>query len=234
MRATSEVADSYPSLATRRFRIRPFALSDIRRLVSIAGEHRVSDTSIGVPHPYTTEFARMWISSHPIEWKRRQALHWAATRDGEGAEDEILGYVGLHNIDHVRRQAEARFWVGSGVDRLGFAREWLEAIVEFAIARLNLCRIYALQVARHPLAGRVLAAIGMQQDGLARKRIYKEGLMEDILVWSIEEQEWQAVRTPEEQHVSSRAAADSTGRPATADLEPEPRRHPEVRPPADG
>jgi [ribosomal protein S5]-alanine N-acetyltransferase len=184
---------SYPVLTTRRFQFRPFALSDIRPLVLMAGEHRVSDTSIGVPHPYTAEFARMWIASHATEWQARSALHWAVTNEASGVDQQILGYLGLHRIDHVRHQAEARFWVGAGVDHFGFAREWLEGLVEFAVSRLNLRRIYALQIARHPLAGRVLAAIGMQQEGLTRKRIYKEGLIEDVIVWSIMKEEWQAL-----------------------------------------
>jgi [ribosomal protein S5]-alanine N-acetyltransferase len=205
--------ESYPMLATQRFKFRPFALSDIRELVRLASEHRVSDTSIGVPNPYTAEFARMWISSHPAEWRGRQALHWAATMGSSGGESQILGYVGLNRIDHVRHQGEVRFWVGSGTDRLGFAREWLEAIVDFAVAGLNLRRIYALQIARHPLAGRVLATIGMQQEGLARKRIYKEGLFEDVIVWSISDVKWQAMRNLEEEYFSWRPAADSPARP---------------------
>lgn len=193
MQMISPAFGSYPVLATRRFKFRPFALSDIRPLVQMAGEHRVSDTSIGVPHPYTAEFARMWISTHATEWQTRRALHWAVTTQALGGDNQILGYLGLHRIDPLRHQAEARFWVGAGVDHLGFAREWLEALVEFAVSRLNLRRIYALQIARHPLAGRVLAAIGMQQEGLTRKRIYKEGLIEDVIVWSIMKEQWRAL-----------------------------------------
>ncbi|MHB8723363.1 MAG: hypothetical protein ACYDAH_18500, partial [Steroidobacteraceae bacterium] len=32
----------YPVLATRRFRFRPFVFADIRRLVALAGEHRIA------------------------------------------------------------------------------------------------------------------------------------------------------------------------------------------------
>lgn len=191
---TSVPSESYPVLATRRFQLRPFMLSDIPRLVQIAGEHRVSQTSIGVPHPYTTEFARMWISSHSAEWKNRHALHWAATTDAREGGGQIVGYAGLDKIDDERHQAEVRFWVGSGVERLSFAHEWLQAIVDFAMSHLRLLRIYALQVARHPLAGRVLAAIGMQQEGQTKKRIYKEGMIEDVIVWSILQEEWRAIR----------------------------------------
>ena len=103
--------DVYPTLATRRFEFRPFVLSDVGRLAALAGEHRVADTTIGIPHPYTTEFARKWISSHSSAQERCLGLHWAATKLGD---DRIVGYAGLDKIDAERRQAELRFWVGCG------------------------------------------------------------------------------------------------------------------------
>ena len=172
----------YPTLSTQRFKFRPFALADIAPLAALAGEHRIADTTIGVPHPYTTEFARTWISSHSVAWQGRRALHWAATRIGE---ERIMGYAGLSEIDMERGQAEMRFWVGCGVERRSHAIEWSAAIVDFALTGLNLNRIYALQLRRHPLAARVLAAVGMQREGLVLKRIYKGGPFEDVVCWAI-------------------------------------------------
>jgi [ribosomal protein S5]-alanine N-acetyltransferase len=174
--------DFYPTLSTQRFQFRPFMLTDIGPLAALAGQHRIADTSIGVPHPYTMEFARMWISSHSAAWAARRALHWAALRVGE---DRLVGYAGLNKIDTERRQAELRFWVGRGVERKSDAIEWCAAIVKFALTDLNLNRIYALQLSRHSLAGHILAAIGMQQEGLLRKRIYKGGLVEDVVCWAM-------------------------------------------------
>jgi RimJ/RimL family protein N-acetyltransferase len=182
----------YPRLATRRFEFRPFMLSDVGRLADIAGEHRVADTTIGIPHPYTTEFARMWISSHSSAQERCLGFHWAALNLGD---DRIVGYVGLDKIDVERRQAELRFWVGCGVQRARDAIEWSKAIVDYALSRLNMERIYALQLARHPLAGRVLATIGMRQEGLVRKRIFNGGLMEDLVCWATVRHDWQ--QTPQ-------------------------------------
>ena len=185
--ATDDSGCSYPILSTPRFKFRPFVLADIAPLTTLAGEHRVADTTIGVPHPYTTEFARMWISSHSAAWESRRALHWAAVKVGD---DRIVGYAGLHHIDMERGQAELRFWVGRGVERTSDAVEWSAAIVEYALAELGMNRVYALQLDRHPLAGRVLSAIGMQREGLVRKRILKEGLVEDVVCWATLRSDW--------------------------------------------
>jgi [ribosomal protein S5]-alanine N-acetyltransferase len=186
--STGASSDPYPRLSTRRFRFRPFSTPDIAPFTMLAGKHRIADTTIGVPHPYPAEFARTWISSHSQAWSVRRALHWAALRIGES---QIVGYAGLHNIEIQRRQAELRFWVGCGVKRHENAVEWCEAVVAFAVTELALNRIYSLQLERHPLAARVLSTIGMQQDGLVRKRVHKGGgLVEGIVCWAILRSDW--------------------------------------------
>jgi RimJ/RimL family protein N-acetyltransferase len=104
-----QASEAYPTLNAVRFRLRPFAMHDIEPLTSLAREHRIADTTLGIPHPYTSEFARMWIASHQNDWSSRQALHWAALRHGEP--HHLAGYAGLGGIDLERHQAELRFWV---------------------------------------------------------------------------------------------------------------------------
>ena len=173
---------AYPTIRTSRFSCRQFRLSDIEPLAALAGEHRVADTTIGVPRPFTTEFARMCTSSHAATSQDRRSLHWTALNNGD---QRVVGYAALNPIDTERAQAQLRFWGGGSIERRNDVVEWSEAIVEFALTELNLRRVYALQLERHALAGHVLATIGMLPEGLVRKRIYKGGLVEDIVCWAI-------------------------------------------------
>lgn len=173
---------AYPMMRSINFQFRPFVPADIRRLVALAGEHRIADTTIGIPYPYTAEFARMWISTHGESWAGRQALHWAVQKIDD---DRLAGYAGLSRIDMHRGHAELRFWVGCGVERYGDATEWAQTVVDFALKCLKMRRVYALQLAHHRLSGRILSGLGMQQDGLVRKRIHPGGLAEDVVCWSL-------------------------------------------------
>ena len=120
LRAGVTSDSSYPTLSTRRFRFRPFALTDIGPLATLAGEHRVADTSIGIPHPYTMNLRG--CGYHRTQPRGRfGGLCIGQLRDGD---DQIVGYAGLNNIDTERRQAELRFWVGCGVERRSDAVEW--------------------------------------------------------------------------------------------------------------
>ena len=64
--SSSSVAESevYPVLASPRFRFRPFVFSDMEQLPALANQHRIADSTVGIPHPYTAEFARLWIGSN--------------------------------------------------------------------------------------------------------------------------------------------------------------------------
>lgn len=53
-------------------------------------------------------------------------------------------------------------------------------------------RVYALQLARHAVAGQMLSSIGMQRDGLLRKRIHRDGPFEDLICWTILKEKWAA------------------------------------------
>jgi [ribosomal protein S5]-alanine N-acetyltransferase len=177
---------AYPELTSPGFRFRPFIFSDIQQLSDLASQHRIADSTVGIAHPYTAEFARMWIASHPAQWINQRALHWAAIEIGDIDDRHILGYAGLNRIDIERKQAELRFWVGCEAQRREYATEWCTAILKFALDRLGMQRVYALQLARHPLAGHVLADLGMCPEGHVRKRLRKADLIEDIVCWGFE------------------------------------------------
>jgi [ribosomal protein S5]-alanine N-acetyltransferase len=203
-----QLSGAYPTLQAARFRLRPFAMHDIEPLTSLAREHRIADTTIGIPHPYTADFARMWITSHEKDWSTRQALHWAASRHGEP--HHLAGYAGLVGIDLERRHAELRFWVGRGVERHSDALEWSEAVIDFAFNALGIDRVYGLQMHRHKLAGHVLESLGMSRVGSLRKRVFSGGLMEDVECWAILRPAWHS--TPSDQKPASAVDAlpDST------------------------
>ena len=165
---------AYPVLRSPRFRFRPLVYADIGQLSALASQDRVADSTVGIPHPYTREFARMWIGSHPALWINHRALHWAALEVDNIDNRHILGYVGLSQIDIERKQAELRFWVGCGAQRKEYATEWCAAVLQFAAARLDMVRVYALQIARHSLAGLVLAGLGMRPEGTYASEFTKE------------------------------------------------------------
>ena len=170
------------AIATPRCQFSSFNPTDISDLATAASEHHGAIATAGLPHPDSIASACTWQVAQcgtspvePIEW-----TIWAKS------ERRAIGYGGLHHINTDARQAQLRFWVAHVTD----INECIEAILDFAILRLELVRVYALQLLRQPRIGRVLASIGMIPEGLLRKRRHNGGLMEDIACWAITRESW--------------------------------------------
>jgi RimJ/RimL family protein N-acetyltransferase len=58
-------------------------------------------------------------------------------------------------------------------------------VLRFGFEQLGLNRICAHHMARNPAAGQVLRHIGMEREGVLRKRVQKWGVYEDVMLYAI-------------------------------------------------
>ena len=179
--------DAFPVVASERLRLRSFALADIPTLVAIANQHGIADTVLDVPYPFTASYARGWIATHAAEWSQRRTVHWAVSRLND---DRLIGYAGLGPLDAINRQVALSVWVGRGPERRSNATEAAQAALALAFTSLGVHRVYALQIARDAFSGRVLAEIGMRQEGILRGRACKWDQFEDVVIWAQLHSEW--------------------------------------------
>jgi [ribosomal protein S5]-alanine N-acetyltransferase len=171
-----------PTLRSPRLLLTPLTAGHLNQFASIAGDHRIADTTISVPHPLTEETARVWISKAVRESMERLAAHYCVTIATEA--EQMIGYVGLKAIDREHGEGEMSFWLHPDQQGKGYMTEAATCILGFGFNVLRLNRICAYHMARNPASGRVLAKIGFQQEGLLRERVRKWGVYEDVLVWS--------------------------------------------------
>jgi hypothetical protein len=103
------------------------------------------DHSSCLKSPIKDEFLQLGQTSLGSDFKALAA----ATKFGDL---QLSGYAGLNQVDQERRQAELRIWVGSSDEHWSDAAEWSAAILQFVLSGRNMGRVYALQLARHPVA----------------------------------------------------------------------------------
>lgn len=168
-------------IRTARLLLRPLEPEDAGALAAVAGERRIADTTISVPHPFGPAVAERWIAACLKDNARGSRLGLAILPEGSG---ELIGYIGLHHIDREHGEAEISFWIGSGHEGRGLVSEACEALIDHGFEALGLNRICAFHMARNPGSERVLAKLGFQREGLLRQRVRKWGVYEDVLVWS--------------------------------------------------
>jgi len=120
------------------------------------------------PHPYTREHARNWIESASAS---HNPTHFAIVVAGAAAGG--IGYTLKHDI--CRRSAEVGYWLGEAFWGRGIVTEALMAISEYAFARHDLCRLYALVFEWNPASMRVLEKAGYEREARLKRGITKDG-----------------------------------------------------------
>ena len=170
------------NLQTERLVLRALRPDDAPTIAQLAGHREIADTTLSIPHPYSVEKAQEWIATHAGPQNTTKQLVFGITTRADG---QLIGTVGLREIDIEHCHAEMGFWIGVGCWGNGYATEAAKAVIRYGFAELKLNRIYAHHMVRNPASGRVLEKIGMKREGLLRQRVRKWGVFEDVVLMAI-------------------------------------------------
>ena len=91
------------------------------------------------------------------------------------ADAQLIGAVGLREIDTEHCQAEMGFWIGVEWWGRGYVTEAAKKVIAYAFQELKLNRIYAHHMVRNPASGRVLEKVGNEAGGTAAAARAKMG-----------------------------------------------------------
>jgi ribosomal-protein-alanine N-acetyltransferase len=175
-----------PMLETRRLILRPFTLLDAPAVKRLAGDRRVADTTLNIPHPYEDGMAEGWISTHQGAFERGDSVTWAIVRRQDEA---LIGAIGLR-IEEAFDRAEMGYWVGVPYWNKGYCTEAARAVAGYVFGQRGLNRLHATHLARNPASGRVMQKLGMIYEGTLRQHVKKWGAYEDLLCYGLLRGEW--------------------------------------------
>ena len=181
-----------PTLETPRLILRRLALEDAPSIAELAGRREIADTTLAIPHPYSEEHARGWISRQAEILREGKEIVFATVAK---AKTQLIGTIGLRDIDREHCQAEMGFWIGVDWWGRGYATEAARAVIQFGFETYGLNRIYAHHMLRNPASGRVLEKSGMTSEGVLRERVRKWGIFEDVAALSILRKEFNSMAT---------------------------------------
>jgi ribosomal-protein-alanine N-acetyltransferase len=174
--------DSQPSIETERLHLRPFRLSDAKDVQKIAGDIRISKTTLSVPHPYPDGVAEKWISSQPQHYQKGLGVVFAITLKSSNA---LIGCMSIEGISKEHSRGEAGYWIGCDYWNQGFATEALKAVVDFVFKTLQLNKVTSRHMSKNPQSGRVMIKAGMTQEGLLKDDCFRNGQFEDSVAYGI-------------------------------------------------
>lgn len=174
-------------LETKRLLLRFFELSDAERVRELAGNKKIADTTLNIPHPYERGMAEEWMSSHQIKFESGESVHFAIVLKST---EELIGSIALI-IDKGFNRGELGYWIGRDYWNRGYCTEAARAVLEYGFNQLLLHKITSSHFARNPASGRVLIKIGMKKEGFLKKHVIKENDYEDLVVLGILRKEWE-------------------------------------------
>ncbi len=188
MNAAPQNSNQQPVLQTERLVLRPFVPGDATLLSQLAGTKRVVDTTASIPFPYSPEQALNDIRRFNDEFQRGVGAWFAmALRE---APERLIGCVLLKEISRKHEQAELGYWIEEAQGGKGLVTEAAREMLRYGFRELGMNRIHACHVVRNAASGRILARIGMKQEGHLRQAAKKWDRFEDLLVWAILNEEF--------------------------------------------
>jgi [ribosomal protein S5]-alanine N-acetyltransferase len=167
-----------PILQTSRLILRPFTLEDGPRVQELAGNARVADTTLNIPHPYPDGVAAAWIATQPKLAAEDNEIAWAIT---SLETQTFFGAISLMpRVNSHYNLGELGYWLGLPYWNQGFMTEAVKSVVRYGFDTLKLHRIHAAAFSRNPASIRVMEKAGMRFEGIARGRMLKNGVFEDV------------------------------------------------------
>ncbi len=166
-----------PTLLTERLRLRPVAVDDMARLVELIGDWNIFDTTEAIPHPYTMQHAREYLTQCRTKFVNGEDLSFAIEQKNESG---LIGCIALH-LNQPNRRARIGYWIGVPFWNRGFMSEALTEILRYGFETLDLNRIDAQHLKRNPASGRVTDKAGMRFEVELPKYAIKHAQFEDII-----------------------------------------------------
>lgn len=176
-----------PNIDTERLILRPFLLSDSKRVQHLAGNTKVAETTLNIPHPYEDGMAEVWIGTHRESFNEGKGVTYAIVSKDT---DELIGAIGIMiNPTHCR--GELGYWIGVPYWGNGYCTEASKALINFGFNELFLNKICANALVTNIASWTVMEKVGMLYEGTLRQEVMKNDLSYDLKTYAILKDEYE-------------------------------------------
>lgn len=178
-----------PEIRTEKLILRPFLLSDSKRVQQLAGDIRVATTALNIPYPYKDGMAEAWIGSHREGMVNDKEITYGIVLKEN---NELIGAIGFM-INRAHRKAELGYWIGIPYWGKGYCTESSKAMIKFGFDRLDLNKIYANALVSNVASWTVMEKSGMKYEGTLRHEVIKDGVPQDLKQYAIIKEDFESL-----------------------------------------
>ncbi|MDL2233907.1 GNAT family N-acetyltransferase [Ruminococcaceae bacterium OttesenSCG-928-L11] len=136
----------------------------------------------------TAELLTGWVK----EYEKDEYYHWVLEYKETG---DIIGTLGVHNMDGKNRQCEVGYCIARDYWRRGIVPEALHAVLDHLFGVVGMVRVYAKHSEENPASGRVMEKCGMKPEGILRAAMQnRKGQFVNLALRSILRPEWDMLK----------------------------------------
>lgn len=179
-----------PTLTTPRLRLRAMSPADAPALYAIFSDLEVVRYWSAPPLADLAAAVQLQAEIDAL-FQARTLLQWGIVRADE---DRVLGTCTLAEIDLDHQRAAIGFALGRSSWGQGFAREAVQALVDFGFQTLGLHRLGADADPRNHRSIAVLEGLGFVREGYQRESYLVGDERQDAVMFGLLRREWQERR----------------------------------------
>jgi RimJ/RimL family protein N-acetyltransferase len=169
-----------------KIQLRAFEKEDLDAIVKWVNTEAVTQyLSDSLIYPISRADETKWLESITVA-NHREKVFAIETLD-----KELVGSVGLHNINWVERKAELGIMIGEPKFwGRGYGSDAVRQMLRIAFEKMNLNRVYLRVFEDNPRAIRVYEKCGFQKEGVLRQDHYFGRCYSNTFVMAILKQEY--------------------------------------------
>ena len=171
-----------PTLKGKLVNLRQLKRSDAAIFQRYANNRDVAYYLEALPSPYTMAEAYKWVKTTHSLARKKIGYGFGIEEIASG---EIVGMIGLRNINTKDRNAEVGYWIGKPFWNRGYGGEALPLILRYAFKELRLRRLYAIVHSQNIASSKILEKTGFIREGIWRKASFKNNRWRDVYGYGI-------------------------------------------------
>lgn len=176
-------------LLTARLRLRPLVSHDIEPLAALLDDWDVIRLTAAIPHPYTVEDAKRFITEQELRRIEGKGVALAMERTTDNVLVGVIGF-GLER----NGEPELGYWLGKAFWNQGFTTEALRHLIRHLFDALGFHRVWSSFHPDNHASKRVMEKAGLNYYGVDTCSMPARGQSVIAPVFALKKGEWQMAR----------------------------------------
>lgn len=178
---------NYPEIETNRLKLGSISHNDIPKIIEFAGNAKIAETTLNMPHPYQEKDAIFWINMANQGYENKSQYIFAIRLKST---NEFIGGIDIA-VNSRFNSGELGYWIAEPFWNNGFATEAVGRMLRFGFENLDLNKIFALHLVDNPASGKVMINNGMIKEGDLKDHIKKDDTYRSLYQYRLTKSEFQ-------------------------------------------